>query len=56
MLKEFLERLGRFTGRTYTSSEFKQIIEEALDSKEVKEEKKSSEKEKKSLTEKIFGK
>lgn len=56
MLKEFLERLGKFTGKTYTASEFKQIIEEALDTKEVKEDKKSSDEKKKSLTEKIFGK
>jgi len=56
MLKEFLERLGKLTGKTYTASEFRQIIEEALDTKEVKDDKKTSDEKKKSSIEKNFGK
>lgn len=45
MLKQFLELLGKTTGKTFTPAEFKQIIKEALAVEDVKvEEPKKDEK------------
>jgi hypothetical protein len=44
MLKEFLERLGKVTGKTYTPAEFKQIVEEALKVDAAKQDEKPVEK------------
>lgn len=44
MLKEFLELLGKVTGKTYTRDEFRQIIKEAVKVEELELEEKPAEK------------
>lgn len=44
MLQEFLNLLGKTTGKTFTPAEFKQILEAAMKVEETKKEEKPSDK------------